>query len=825
MSTKSVLSSNSRLLKIKALKTRSSRKICDERFACTGSKPYALFACKQCQSYQCEVCEALLHEDFLLNLHEREVISGPPSDELCEGSCEDRNFADLTCRLCDRNYCLVCDHIVHSNLKQIHTRTKFTNQNEEFLSCDEIPDEFLPLVDEDLFLNAEESPELNPDKMMSLSSNLSDTLPDLFPEHEVERKKPKKKNNRDAKSFLLINDKELLQVKDAEQFIQSLGCNNKQLKVVSIFGNTGDGKSYTLNHTFFDGKEVFQTSAAQESCTVGVWAAYCPSLGIITIDTEGFLGQASNPNKRARMLLKVLAISDIVIYRTRAERLHNDMFSFLGDASSAYTKHFAQELEEACARFNVEGALSILGPAVIIFHETQHTEVLSKTDSMEPELVLRARFQDLGFKVDAFSSLEYLGVCSNSGKTNFKQLRQTIEKRVQNSTVRVARDPAVVFKVLKVLNEKFSGNLEKTIPNTFPDQYFTCSAHCKSCKDRCSNSMNHENDGIPHASSNNCEYQHQYENRIFLCKICFERGDKIVVTPKYMESNENSWLGIAKYAWSGYILECAKCGVIYRSRQFWYGNQNPWDTSVRTEICHVWPEADGTSPTPQNTAQYVIDNLSSVTEIVTSISAKPTKAVSSWVADQIAPSYWIPNSRISHCGICSKTFDDLEKKHHCRMCGGGFCEGCASKSRIVPTWGSSPVRVCEKCFDNDCEKVSVPDNVSNIQNLHNPPEVTVRKVGEALHTTLETVASAVSYPLGFIKDSARPTYWVADHFLTNCHVCEVPFGPKVSKHHCRACGQGVCQDCSKSRKPVHSRGWDYPVRVCDKCVAGEEETT
>ena len=28
------------------------------------------------------------------------------------------------------------------------------------------------------------------------------------------------------------------------------------MKVVSIFGNTGDGKSHTLNYTFFQGMEV-----------------------------------------------------------------------------------------------------------------------------------------------------------------------------------------------------------------------------------------------------------------------------------------------------------------------------------------------------------------------------------------------------------------------------------------------------------------------------------------------------------------------------------------------------------------------------------------
>lgn len=41
----------------------------------------------------------------------------------------------------------------------------------------------------------------------------------------------------------------------------------------------------------------------------------------------------------------------------------------------------------------------------------------------------------------------------------------------------------------------------------------------------------------------------------------------------------------------------------------------------------------------------------------------------------------------------------------------------------------------------------------------------------------------------------------------------------MSKHHCRACGQGVCGPCSTHIKPVPSRGWDHPVRVCDTCHA------
>lgn len=166
-----------------------------------------------------------------------------------------------------------------------------------------------------------------------------------------------------------------------DEFITKLSCHGQtNMKVVSIFGNTGDGKSHTLNHTFFDSKEVFATSSSQLSCTVGVWAAYDGVNHAIILDTEGLLGVSGNQNQRTRLLLKVLAISDIIIYRTRAERLHTDMFTFLGDASDAYLKHFTKELKDATERCHMDVPLCSLGPAVIIFHETQHTHLLGMSE-------------------------------------------------------------------------------------------------------------------------------------------------------------------------------------------------------------------------------------------------------------------------------------------------------------------------------------------------------------------------------------------------------------------------------------------------------------
>lgn len=177
------------------------------------------------------------------------------------------------------------------------------------------------------------------------------------------------------KSFLLLDGREELRVNTSEIFAKRLGCSlDTKMKVISIFGNTGDGKSHTMNHTFFDGEDIFRTSAAQDSCTLGVWAAYQPSLGVLCLDTEGLLGATINENQRMRLLLKVLAISDIAIFRTRAERLHSDLFTFLGTASKAFHKHFAGALQSLGL-----GPPTSLGPAILIFHETRNTQTIKSS--------------------------------------------------------------------------------------------------------------------------------------------------------------------------------------------------------------------------------------------------------------------------------------------------------------------------------------------------------------------------------------------------------------------------------------------------------------
>lgn len=105
---------------------------------------------------------------------------------------------------------------------------------------------------------------------------------------------------------------------------------------------------------------------------------------------------------------------------------------------------------------------------------------------------------------------------------------------------------------------------------------------CESCNSRCENTKNHSNDGSDHSNNRSCQFQPQFENKIYLCKKCHSNGRRIVVKLRNHSStsSDTAWIGIAKNAWNGYFIDCAYCGNIYKSRQYWFGNKMPEETSV-----------------------------------------------------------------------------------------------------------------------------------------------------------------------------------------------------------------------------------------------------
>lgn len=63
------------------------------------------------------------------------------------------------------------------------------------------------------------------------------------------------------------------------------------------------------------------------------------------------------------------------------------------------------------------------------------------------------------------------------------------------------------------------------------------------------------------------------------------------------------------------------------------------------EACFSF-QTDGFLKDNNNAAQRLLDGMNFMAQSVSELSLGPTKAVTSWLTDQIAPAYWRPNSQI-----------------------------------------------------------------------------------------------------------------------------------------------------------------------------------
>ena len=60
---------------------------------------------------------------------------------------------------------------------------------------------------------------------------------------------------------------------------------------------------------------------------------------------------------------------------------------------------------------------------------------------------------------------------------------------------------------------------------------------------------------------------------------------------------------------------------------------------------------------------------------------------------------WEKDSNRNSCRICSASFSSFKRRHHCRHCGGLFCETCMLSNVAVK--GENVDRICKGCWQNE----------------------------------------------------------------------------------------------------------------------------
>ena len=80
---------------------------------------------------------------------------------------------------------------------------------------------------------------------------------------------------------------------------------------------------------------------------------------------------------------------------------------------------------------------------------------------------------------------------------------------------------------------------------------------------------------------------------------------------------------------------------------------------------------------------------------------KPIRAIFAGGAQSCAliAHQWIPDSDVTNCMECSLRFSVIRRRHHCRNCGGVFCNICSSNRIPLLHFGiMEPNRVCNMCY-------------------------------------------------------------------------------------------------------------------------------
>lgn len=90
-----------------------------------------------------------------------------------------------------------------------------------------------------------------------------------------------------------------------------------------------------------------------------------------------------------------------------------------------------------------------------------------------------------------------------------------------------------------------------------------------------------------------------------------------------------------------------------------------------------------------------------------------------------------------------------------------------------------------------------------------------------------TVKSKLRYHRVFAttRESEESGYnkvgWVIKDELSVCMICFKKFGLRNSKHHCRACGNLICNACGPDKKLIKTLEAAGPFRVCTICSFGQ----
>ena len=120
-----------------------------------------------------------------------------------------------------------------------------------------------------------------------------------------------------------------------------------------------------------------------------------------------------------------------------------------------------------------------------------------------------------------------------------------------------------------------------------------------------------------------------------------------------------------------------------------------------------------------------------------SLSLTQTRIVQTLVS-QHQPVQWVQDADRPWCHICLKTFSNLRRRHHCRMCGEITCTKCSNETLLsLPAVGPTNVRLCRCCVESHSKS---PAESAQPQSPPPPPQAASESEGPPRPPSYSSVA-------------------------------------------------------------------------------------
>jgi hypothetical protein len=118
------------------------------------------------------------------------------------------------------------------------------------------------------------------------------------------------------------------------------------------------------------------------------------------------------------------------------------------------------------------------------------------------------------------------------------------------------------------------------------------------------------------------------------------------------------------------------------------------------------------------------------------------------------------------------------------------------------------------------ERFSTVRDVDKVSSSSFSPSVTSKDIIEEVMTFCGEERTVhryyVSYSNGF-----RGVGWIIDSDIDSCIICNNEFGIFLRKHHCRSCGNILCDDCCNNFVVIEEMKELGEQRVCHMCYWGQ----